>query len=295
MKTTNTAIRWLLLLALITSISAHAKSDNGYVAANGVNYYYEIHGKGEPLLLLHGGLGSIEMFEPDLNTLAKNRTVIAVELHGHGRTALGERPIRHMDMGDDMAAVLKKLKYDQVDVMGYSMGGGVALRLAVQHPERVRRMVLVSTGYAQDGFYPEMLPMQAAVGAAMADQMKEAPMYKSYAAIAPRPQDFPKLLDRMGELMRTPYDWTEDVKTLKMPVMLIYGDSDMFRLEHVVQFYHLLGGGLRDAGWQREHMSQNRLAILPDLTHYEMAMSLKLVETALPFLNGALILRQSNK
>jgi pimeloyl-ACP methyl ester carboxylesterase len=295
MKATNTAIRLLILLALITSISAHAKSDNGYVAANGVKYYYEIHGKGEPLLLLHGGLGSIEMFEPDLNTLAENRKVIAVELHGHGRTALGERPIRYTDMGDDMAVILKQLKYDQVDVMGYSMGGAVAFRLAVQHPEMVRRLVLVSTGYAQDGFYPEMLPMQAAVGAAMADQMKESPMYKGYVAIAPHPEDFPKLLDRMGELMRTPYDWSEDAKNLKMPVMLIYGDSDMFRLEHVVQFYHLLGGGLQDAGWQREHMSQNRLAILPDLTHYEMAMSPKLVETALPFLNGGLTLRNTNK
>jgi pimeloyl-ACP methyl ester carboxylesterase len=280
---------------LITPIAAQAQSDNGHVAANGVNYYYEIHGKGEPLLLLHGGLGSIQMFEPDLNTLAKNRMVIAVELHGHGRTALGERPIRYIDMGDDMAVILKQLKYDQVDVMGYSMGGAVAFRLAVQHPERVRRLVLVSTGYAQDGFYPELLPMQAAVGAAMADQMKESPMYKGYVAIAPHPEDFPKLLDRMGELMRTPYDWSEDVKNLKMPVMLIYGDSDMFRLEHVVQFYHLLGGGLQDAGWQREHMSQNRLAILPDLTHYEMAMSPKLVETALPFLNGAMTPRSNNK
>jgi len=287
MKTTNIVMHLLFLLILLAAISAHAKSINGYVTANGVKYYYEIHGKGEPLLLLHGGLGSIEMFEPDLNALAQNRTVIAVELHGHGRTALGERPIRYVDMGDDMAIILKQLKHDQVDVMGYSMGGAVAFRLAVQHPEMVRRLVLVSAGYARDGFYPEMLPMQAAVGAAMADQMKESPMYKGYVAIAPHPEDFPKLLDRMGELMRTPFDWSEDVKNLKMPVMLIYGDSDMFRLEHVVQFYHLLGGGLQDAGWQREHMSQNRLAILPDLTHYEMATSPKLVETALPFLNGA--------
>jgi pimeloyl-ACP methyl ester carboxylesterase len=295
MKATNIAIRLLILLALVAPITAHAKSINGYVTANGVKYYYEIHGKGEPLLLLHGGLGSIEMFEPDLNALAQNRTVIAVELHGHGRTALGERPIRYIDMGDDMAVILKQLKYDQVDVMGYSMGGAVAFRLAVQHPERVRRLVLVSAGYAQDGFHPEMLPMQAAVGAAMADQMKESPMYKGYAAIAPHPEDFPKLLDRMGELMRTPYDWSEDVKKLKMPVMLIYGDSDMFRLEHVMQFYHLLGGGLKDAGWQREHMSQNRLAILPDVTHYEMAMSPRLVETALPFLNAGLTVSNNKK
>lgn len=111
-------------------------------------------------------------------------------------------------------------------------------------------------------------------------------MYKSYVAVAPKPEDFPKLLDRMGELMRTPYDWSEDVKKLTMPVMLIYGDSDMFRPEHMVRFYQLLGGGLKDAGWQRENMARNRLAILPDLTHYEMFMSPQLANTALPFLNG---------
>jgi pimeloyl-ACP methyl ester carboxylesterase len=258
----------------------------GYVQANGVDYYYEIHGRGEPLLLLHGGLGSIDMFEPDVPMLAKERQVIAVDLHGHGRTALGDRPISLVDMGEDIATVLKQLGYEKVDVMGYSMGGGVAFRLAVQHPEVVRRLVLVSTPFAQDGFYPEMLPQQAQVGAAMADAMKETPMYKSYVAVAPRPQDFPKLLDRMGELMRKPYDWSEDVKKLQMPVMLIYGDSDMFRLEHVMRFYQLLGGGLQDAGWMREHMSKNRLAILPNLTHYEMSMSPALVTTALPFLNG---------
>ncbi len=111
-------------------------------------------------------------------------------------------------------------------------------------------------------------------------------MYRSYAAIAPRPEDFPRLLDRMGELMRRPYDWREDVKTLRMPVMLVFGDSDMFRLEHVIEFYQLLGGGQRDAGWMREHMARNRLAILPDLTHYELFSAPALATTVLPFLNG---------
>jgi pimeloyl-ACP methyl ester carboxylesterase len=150
----------------------------------------------------------------------------------------------------------------------------------------VRRLALVSAGYAQDGFHPEMLPQQAQVSGAMADMMKETPMYKSYVAVAPRPEDFPKLLDRMGELMRQPYDWSDDVRTLRMPVMLVFGDSDMYRPEHIIEFYRLLGGGLRDAGWMRENMSQNRLAILPDLTHYDIFLAPALAATVLPFLDG---------
>jgi pimeloyl-ACP methyl ester carboxylesterase len=120
----------------------------------------------------------------------------------------------------------------------------------------------------------------------MADQMKETPMYKSYVAIAPHPEEFPKLLDQMGALMRKPYDYSADVKKLTMPVMLIFGDSDMYQPEHIVKFYQMLGGGLKDAGWQREHMSQNRLAIIPNVTHYEMGLAPEMVATALPFLDG---------
>src|SRR5690606_35288061 len=133
---------------------------------------------------------------------------------------------------------------------------------------------------------PEMLPQQAQLSAAMADMMKETPMYQSYVAVAPVPGDFPRLLDRMGEYMRRSYDWADDVKTLEMPVMLVYGDADMYRPEHIVEFYKLLGGGLRDAGWMRENMSQNRLAILPDLTHYDIFLAPALARTVLPFLNG---------
>ncbi len=236
---------------------AGAKPDSsGYVAANGVDYWFEIHGKGEPLLLLHGGLMWTASFGPTLTKLAESRRVIGVDLHGHGHTALGARSkISLVDIGRDLAVVVQKLGLRQVDVMGYSFGGASALQLAFQHPTLVRRLVVVAAPYARNGWFAEMLPQQESVNAAMADAMKETPMYKGYVAIAPRPQDFPKLLDAMGELMRTPYEWSADVKKLTMPVMLVYGDADMVDPKHIVSFYQLLGGGLKDAGWMREHMS----------------------------------------
>ena len=258
----------------------------GRIQVNGLNYYYEIHGQGEPLLLLHGGLGLIDMFGPVLPALAKSRQVIGVDLQGHGRTPLGDQPLSMEALGDDMAALVKALGYGPVDVMGYSFGGGVAFRMGVQHPEAVRRLAIVSMGFARDGFYPELLEAQSHVGAGMAEMMKATPMYQSYAAVAPDVAEFPKLLDAIGGLMTKPYDWSAEAKGLKMPVMLVYGDSDMFRPEHIIKFYQLLGGGLKDAGWMRENMSRNRLAILPDLTHYEMFRAPVLVDTVLPFLNG---------
>ncbi len=273
--------------AMTTETKALPKPEkSGLLPIDGLNYYYAIYGKGEPLLLLHGGLGTTDMFAPILPSFAENRTVIAVDLQGHGRTALGDRPFSLEAMGDDMAAIVKALGYDKVDVLGYSLGGGVAFRMAVQHPEAVRRLVLVSAGYAADGFYAEMRGQQAQVSAAAAEFMKDTPMYKSYVAVAPRPQDFPKLLDTLGTFMRKDYDYSADVAKLKMPVMLVYGDSDMYRPEHEIKFYQMLGGGLKDAGWMRENLSQNRLAIMPNRTHYDVFFAPELTAAALPFLNG---------
>ena len=281
----------LALLTALTSAAATARAaappakTGAHATIKGVDYYYEVRGQGEPLLLLHGGLGSMDMFEPALPGFA-TRQVIAVDLQGHGRSTLGSRPIRCEAIADDMAALLKRLGRAKVDVFGYSFGGCVGLRLAVQHPEVVRRLVLMSTPFADDGWYPEMRPQQKQVSAAMAPMMKETPMYKAYVAVAPKPEEFPRLLDAMGDLMRQTYDWSADVVKLKMPVMLVYGDADMVRPEHQVKFYQLLGGGLKDAGWNRESMSRNRWAVLPDATHYDIFTSPRLADTVLPFLNG---------
>jgi pimeloyl-ACP methyl ester carboxylesterase len=262
------------------------KPTTGREAINGVDYFYEVRGKGEPLLLLHGGLLSTDSFASAMPTFANGRQVIAVDLQGHGRTTLGNRPVRCEAIADDVDALLRRLGRRQVDVLGYSFGGCVALRLAVQHPDRVRRLVLVSTVFADDGWYADMRVQQRQVGAAMAPMMADTPIYKTYKAVAPKPEDFPRLLDGMGDFMRQKYDWSADVGKLKMEVMLIFGDADMIRPEHQVKFYQLLGGGLKDAGWNREAIAKNRLAVLPNMTHYEAFASARVAETALPFLNG---------
>jgi pimeloyl-ACP methyl ester carboxylesterase len=258
----------------------------GHVEAGGVRYGYEIHGAGAPLLLLHGGFGTLEMFGPVLGRLAERRQVIAVDLYGHGRTALTDRPIDPVAMGDDMAAVVRALGFERVDALGFSFGGMVAFRLAVQHPEAVDRLVLASVPYAGTGFYADIREQQKGITREGAPMLMQTPLYEVYKTVAPRVDDFPEFVARMGEAIRRPYDWSEEARTLKPTTLLVYGDSDMFEPEHIVRFYQLLGGGLRDAGWDGAGMSRHRLAILPGVSHYSMSDAPGLAETALGFLEG---------
>ncbi|MFL5307061.1 MAG: alpha/beta fold hydrolase [Polyangia bacterium] len=253
---------------------------------NGVDYTYEVHGDGEPLLLLHGGLLTMDSFGPAMPTLTKGRRVIAVDLQGHGRSTLGDRPLRCEPMADDLHALLQQLGHGQVDVLGYSFGGGVALRLAAQHPGTVRRLALVCTVFSDDGWYEDIRVQQKQISAAIAPMMMATPLYTTYQAVAPKPQEFPRLLDAMGDFMRQRYDWSADVAALRMPVMLVFGDADSIRPAHQIAFYELLGGGARDAGWNRENMPRNRLAIVPDMTHYEPFASARIADLLMPFLDG---------
>jgi pimeloyl-ACP methyl ester carboxylesterase len=278
-----------VILAMSSSVFAQTRTatavKTGYAPVNGLKMYYEIHGAGEPLILLHGGVGSTEMFNEILPSLSSTRQVITVDLQAHGRTADIDRPLRYEAMADDIAALIKYLGFPKADVMGYSVGGGVAMRTAVQHPESVRKLVVVSATFKADGWYPEIRAGMAQMGAGAAEPMKKTPMYQMYARIA-NPADWPTLLTKLGDLLRKDYDWSEDVAAIKAPTLLVFGDADAVRTAHAVQFFELLGGGKRDAGWDGSGMSTARLAILPGVTHYTIFSSPTLASTITPFLDA---------
>jgi pimeloyl-ACP methyl ester carboxylesterase len=257
-----------------------------YAKVNGINLYFEIHGAGRPLILLHGGLGAIEMFGANLEALAKGHRVIAVDLQGHGRTADIDRPIRVALMADDIAALITHLGLERPDIMGYSLGGGVALLTAIRHPDVVGKLVVVSTPFRRDGFYPDILAQQGQVNAAMADAMKQTPMYQLYSRLAPRPADWARLLDKIGEAMKQDYDYSKEIAALKATTLIVAGDADIFPPAHAVAMFGLLGGGQRDGSWDGSGRPKSaRLAILPGVTHYTIFSDPALAATVIPFLD----------
>jgi pimeloyl-ACP methyl ester carboxylesterase len=259
-----------------------------YAEVNGINLYYETHGAGRPMILLHGGLMSGEMFGPILPSLAERHQVIAVDLQGHGRTADIDRPIDIRLMADDIAALIDHLGLEKPDVVGYSLGGGVALLTALKYPEKVGKLISASANIRRDAIPPEMLAQQAQVNAAAAEFMKDTPMYQHYQQVAPHPDDFPRLLDKIGESMSKDFDFSEEVRTLKVPTLIVAADADMAPPSHYVEIFKLLDGGLRDGGWMGEGRPKggHALAILPGLTHYNLGISPLFAAVILDFLNG---------
>jgi pimeloyl-ACP methyl ester carboxylesterase len=256
----------------------------GYAPVNGLKMYYEIHGKGKALILIHGGAGTTQMFVPIFDQLSQGRQVIAVELQAHGHTADIDRPLRYELMADDIAALIRYLKLSEVDLMGYSLGGGVALRTTIQHPELVRKLVLVSATCKRDGWYPEVLAAMGQ-GAENAEAMMQTPTYQAYSRVAPRVQDWPVLMTKLAEMLKRDYDWSEEVAKIKTPTTLLFGDADSVRTAHTVEFFELLGGGKRDAGWNGSGMTRNRLAILPGTTQFTIFTPSVLASTAKAFLD----------
>jgi pimeloyl-ACP methyl ester carboxylesterase len=267
------------------ALGSETKGAGQYADVNGIKLYYEIHGTGQPLIVLHGGLGATSMFGPNLPALAKGRQVIAVDLQGHGRTADIDRPLSAELMAEDIAALIKHLKLERPDLMGYSLGGGVALFVAIRHPELVGKLVVVSTPIRRNAFYPEILAQQKQVTAEAAEAMKQTPMYQLYASIAPRPEDWPRLLSKIGEGMAKDFDFSKEVAGIKATTLVVAGDADIFPPAHAVEVFGLLGGGKRDPGWDGSGRPKSQLAILPGVTHYTMAIAPALSAVVIPFLD----------
>lgn len=256
----------------------------GYAPVNGLDLYYEISGTGQPLILLHGGYGMAGMFAGLLPAFTADHQVIAVDLQGHGRTADIARPLRFEHMADDIAALIAHLGFTKVSILGYSLGGSVALQTAIRHPEVVERLVVISSPYKRAGWYPESLAAMDQMGAETGEMMKQTPLYGAYAQVAPRPDDWTNLWAKMGDLLRQEYDWSADVAGLTMPTLLIFGDADSISPAHAAAFFGLLGGGQRDGSWDRSGVTRHRLAILPSTTHYDILAAPALAATVGSFL-----------
>lgn len=236
--------------------------ETGYAPVNGLQMYYEIHGAGEPLVLLHGAYGTISMWGLFLESLSQHHQVIAVELQAHGHTADIDRPIRYEDMADDVAGLMKHLSLAKADVAGFSMGGNVALQLAMRHPDMVRKLVTISANYRADGYYPEVL---VGIKEITPEVFVGSPMETAYLEAAPNPENWPVLIEKLKDLGADSHAWPdEEVAMITAPTLIMMGDADVMRPEHGVALFRLLGGGVPG---DLTGLPNSQLAILPGTTH----------------------------
>jgi pimeloyl-ACP methyl ester carboxylesterase len=259
--------------------------ESGYAPADGVEVYWESRGAGgTPLVLVHGGYGLTSDFDSLADSWSTDRRVIAIELEGHGHTRATGRPFRWETFGDSIAGVITHLGLGQVDLLGYSLGGGASLRCAIQYPGLVRRLVLISAPHRRDAWFPEIRAAFDGMSAdSLFDQLRHSPMFTAWQKVAPDPESFPPLIDATGDLLRQPYDWSAQVAGLAMPVMLVYADADSIPPAAAAEFFGLLGGGQRDANWDGSLRPASRLAVLPGRTHYDMLAAPALPEIVTAF------------
>lgn len=258
-----------------------AMPNASFADVNGQHVFYSVHGAGRPLVLLHGGIDP-DSFGSNLAELAKGRQVIAAHLQAHGRTPDSDRPLRCETLGDDVAALIGHLNLGKADVMGYSLGSSVALQTAIRHPGVVDRLVLVSAPMKQDGYFPEGVAAFAqmeANAATFGDSVRASPLAQAYPDV-----DWTNLFRKLGDLGRHPFDWSADVAKVRARTLLVFADADAIRPEHMVEFWKALGGGQRDAGIDGSRRPANQLAIVPNTTHYTLAVEPMLPEIVERFL-----------
>ncbi len=274
MKTTA----FILTMLLSTVVSAQEKPTTGYAPVNGLKMYYEVHGSGDPVVLLHGAFMTItNNWTEWIGELSKTRKVIAIEMQGHGRTADIKRDFSDENLADDVAALLDHLKIPSADLIGYSMGGGVAMQCAIRHPDKVRKVVVISSTFRSDGAVKEAVD---AIPKLTADDFKGSPIEVEYKKLSPTPDEFPRFVKRLLATASKEVDFGADkLKATTAPMFFIHGDADGIRLEHVAEMFRLKGGGTHGDMGPR---SASRLAILPNTTHVTL---MERVHVIVPMVN----------
>ena len=265
---TTAALTALPALARTTGEETMSEPKTGFAPINGLEMYYEIHGSGEPLLMLHGGIGAHEQFGPNLAELARTRQVIVAHMQGHGFTKDIDRPYSYPQFGDDVAALLDHLGFVSVDILGYSLGAGIALRMAIQHPQKVKRLIIVSGTMSMDGSYPEVVaafPAMVQNAAQISAGVAASPLATMYPDV-----DWETAFRKTGELESEDWDWTDEIGGITAPALLVFADADSVRGEHMVAMYQKFGGFQRDAGLDGSLRPASRLAIISGKTHYNI-------------------------
>jgi pimeloyl-ACP methyl ester carboxylesterase len=282
MKTTTLFLSIVLTVFLSGVVLGQQKPTTGYAPVNGLKMYYEIHGSGEPVVLLHGAFMAITGdWNEFINELAKTRKVIAVEMQGHGRTADINRDITYENLSDDVAALLDYLKIERADIVGYSLGAGTAMQCAIRHPEKVRKVVSISAPFRRDGWVKEANDFWPTL---TWELFKGTPMETEYKRLSPTPDKFPDFVNHIKAMTLRPYDFGADkLKATKAPMFFIHGDADGVRLDHIAEMFRLKGGGEIHGDMQPRPAS--RLAILPDTTHVTLMSRLTII---VPMINDFL-------
>jgi pimeloyl-ACP methyl ester carboxylesterase len=241
---------------------------SAHLEVNGVRLFCEVHGAGKPLVLLHGGMGATEMFGPNLEFLARTRQAIGVHLHGHGKSGDADRPFRYETMADDIAALIRALGVGAVDLLGYSLGGGVALQTAIRHPDVVDRLIVAAAEASNRSWFPEVqaqFKRMPANAEAMGAQVAASPFGQMHPRV-----DFANLFRKIGEMHTAGFDWSNELGAIRARTLLLFADADIIPPRAIADFYAALGGGRGDPGWEGADRTANQLAVLPGTTHYNL-------------------------
>lgn len=270
------------VLLTVTPALAQAETKGDYAEVNGMRMYYEVSGSGDPIVVLHGAYMNIPAMGGIIPALAENHTVYALEFQGHGRTNDIDRPITYPNLADDVAVFMDEVGIEKADVLGYSMGAAAALRLALDHPEKVDQLITASVSYDMAGSQPAFLEM---IPTMVPEMFVGTPMEDAWKALSPDPEGFRPFVERMIALEHEPLAWGDEVKSLKVPTLIIAGDADMMTLEHIVSMFRLLGGG--EPGDMGKPLGASRLAILPATSHTAVIDQVDLLMGFIePFLAG---------